>query len=400
MNHCRFGDKPYSYVMTADEPKSDVLLKAIIALVVLSMICLAMALFGCASGGANGDKEAGRPAIIGADVSALAVFEKNAATYRYPDGVRGDAIAILRGAGMNCFRLRLFVNPTGTDVEDNDIEYTLALAKRIKASGAKFMLDIHYSDTWADPAKQTKPAAWKDLDFNDLQAQVESYTADTLKRFIAENAAPDYVQLGNEVTNGMLWPDGRIEFAEASDSAAFDRFAALQAASHKGLDEAFAGRPAPLVVMHIESSGNLARTRWFIDNAATRGIRYDILAFSYYPNWHGTMAELAATLAFAAEKSGKPVIVAETAEPWKLTANWRQYPKKLEFPPTIKGQREFAAALAKTVREVPGGRGIGIMWWYPEAVLNDHINVWLGGDCGLFDRDGTILPTAHVLCGE
>jgi arabinogalactan endo-1,4-beta-galactosidase len=386
--------------MKAYKSHFDQLFWPIIALIAGSVAFFAMAISGCASEERRADTEQSRTMISGADISALPVFERNAGIYRYSDGTRGDAIDILHRAGMNCFRLRLFVNPDGSDVVVNNLDYTVSLAKRVKASGAMLMLDIHYSDTWADPEKQTKPAAWKNLNFVELQTKVEDYTRNVLSRFIAENVAPDYIQLGNEVTNGMLWPDGRIEFAEKEDTAAFDRFAAFQAAAHKGLDEAFAGRAAPKVVLHIESTGNIARTQWFIDGAVSRGIRWDILAFSYYPNWHGSMTDLASTLTFASQRSGKPVIVTETSNPWKLTANWKKYPKRLEFPPTLKGQKAFAAALRKTVENVPDGRGAGVFWWCPEATPGAKMNVWLGGDCGLFDYDGTVLPAARTLCGR
>ena len=369
-------------------------------LATLAVAALSTMIVGCAGLGESTKISLTESDLAGADISALPIYEKNGTVYRYSDGTPGDAIAILRAEGMDAFRLRLFVNPSGDDVEVNDADYTLSLAKRIKASGAKLVLDLHYSDTWADPDKQGKPAAWKNLSFEELKRKVEYYTRETLLRFISEDASPDYVQLGNEVTNGMLWPDGHIEFAEKDNTAAFDRFAELQQAARKGFDEAFEGRSAPVVILHIESTGNIPRTEWFIENAAARGIRYDILAFSYYPNWHGTIAQLKQTLDFAAAKSGKPVMVAETSTPWKRTADWNRYPRTLEYPQTIKGQKAFAEAMAKTIRKVPEGRGTGIFWWCPEAVLNKDMGVWLGGDCALFDNDGTILPTARSLCGK
>ena len=133
---------------------------------------------------------ASAPWLAGADVSALATFEQHGAVYR--EGRKaGDALAILRDRGVDCFRLRLFVAPSGADVETNDLAYTIALAQRVKRSGAKFMLDLHYSDTWADPSKQFKPAAWAGLALPELTATVRRYTADVIRAFAAAGVAPD-----------------------------------------------------------------------------------------------------------------------------------------------------------------------------------------------------------------
>jgi arabinogalactan endo-1,4-beta-galactosidase len=333
--------------------------------------------------------------VAGADISALTHFERHGAVYRDARGREGDAIRILMDAGMNCFRLRLFVDPDHDGVVVNDLGYTLALARRIKAAGAKLMLDIHYSDTWADPSKQFRPKSWEGMDFDALCAKVRGYTREVVTRFAENGAMPDSIQLGNEITNGMLWPDGRVEFA-TPDADAWDRFAALQNAAYDGLAEACDGRALPAVILHIESTGNLPRTAWFLDEAAKRGVRYDILGLSYYPQWHGTMDELSKTLNFASEKSGRPVMVVETAYPWKMTADWSEGRENLAFPATPQGQNAFAMAVVAALRNVPQNRGIGIMWWYPEAVLNPSINVWLGGDCALFSDGGRLLPAAFM----
>jgi arabinogalactan endo-1,4-beta-galactosidase len=366
---------------------------------VVALVALSSCLWGCVGPVEKAPVAPSTTAdfAVGADISALGLFERKGTIYRRGDGRSGDAIRILREAGMNSFRLRLFVNPDWRDVVVNDTDYTIALAKRVKASGATLLLDIHYSDTWADPSKQFKPAAWENLSFEELQKQVEDYTRETLTRFVAAGVTPDYVQLGNEITNGMLWPDGHVEFAKRQDTAAWDRFAALQNAAFKGLSAAFAGRSMPQIVLHIESTGNLPRTEWFLSEAARTGIRYDVMGFSYYPQWHGSMDDLAATLALAARLGGKPVMVAETACPWKPVDTSGPDDKPIVWPANAEGQRQFARVLAKVARDVPGGACKGIYWWYPEAVPNPEINVWLGGGCALFDDSGRLLPSAREL---
>jgi len=358
--------------------------------------CFAVCLGACASlVKTPSDGVADDGFVFGADISALPVFEKHGAVYRYRGGIAGDAIRILADEGMNCYRLRLFVEPTEGGVVVNDLDYTLALARRVKAAGAKLMLDLHYSDTWADPAKQFKPKAWESLAFDKLLVKVQGYTRAVMQRFISEGVAPDYVQLGNEITNGMLWPEGRVEFAEAGDVAAWDRLAALQHAAHKGFVEGCGTHALPLVILHIESTGNLPRTTWYIEQAAARGVDYDILGFSFYPQWHGTIEGLGQTLNMAAKRTGKPVMVVETAYPWKSLSDWNEGAEYLRWPLSAKGQSDFMRAVTSTVRNVPNGQGLGVMWWFPESVLTKDLNVWKGGDCALFDQSGRPLPAAQ-----
>ena len=147
--------------------------------------------------------------FLGADISALERIEQGGGVFR-DGGQPGDAIAILRAHGSNGFRLRLFVNPNHDEVQVNDLEYTVRMAKRVKASGAKLLLDLHYSDTWADPGHQVTPAAWAGLGIGALEQQVEAWSGDVMTRLKQEGALPDIVQVGNEIDGGMLWPLGRV----------------------------------------------------------------------------------------------------------------------------------------------------------------------------------------------
>jgi arabinogalactan endo-1,4-beta-galactosidase len=335
----------------------------------------------------------GEPTILaGADVSALATMESHGAVYR-SKGKKADALTILRSEGINCFRLRLFVSPNGQDVVTNSLEYTLALAKRVKASGAAFMLDLHYSDTWADPAKQFKPAAWEKLSYEELKAQVRTYTRDVLKRFVAEGVKPDYVQLGNEITNGMLWPEGRVEFGKADDHAAWERLDGLLRAAHEGLAEAFPDGSRPVSVLHIESPGQQERALWFCREAVAAGVPFDWIGMSYYPDWHGTVAQLSATLAALAKEFKKPVVVVETAYPWTNDEHWNKR-SNMSWPLTPAGQQQFMKEVFAASRSVPDGLGRGVLYWYPESVLVSDLRVWVGGSCSLFDRKGAVLPAA------
>lgn len=333
--------------------------------------------------------------LAGADVSSLATLEQHGAVYR--DGRRaGDALAILRDRGLNCFRLRLFVAPNGEDVVTNDLAYTLALAKRVKASGAKLLLDIHYSDTWADPAKQFKPAAWVDLAFPELVATVQTYTTATLQAFVREGVAPDFVQLGNEITNGMLWPEGRVEFATRAEDTGWSRLGELLRAAHAGLDATFPAGDRPRSILHIESPHQLERALWFCREATAAQVPFDIIGVSYYPEWHEGLPQLRSALDALARTFGKPVLVVETAYPWKNDEHWHGRPH-LAWPLTPAGQKRFVRAVVDAVRATPGGLGAGVVYWNPEGVPLRDLGAWVGGSCSLFGDSGRVLPASTEL---
>ncbi len=330
--------------------------------------------------------------LVGADVSALTTLESHGAKYRGAEK-KADALALLRAEGFNCFRLRLFVAPNGQEAVTNTLEYTLALAKRVKASGAVFMLDIHYSDTWADPSKQFKPAAWAKYSFEELKTQVRVYTRDVLKRFVAEGVKPAYVQLGNEITNGMLWPDGHVEFSNADNHAAWVRLGGLLCAAHEGLAEAFPHGDRPVSVLHIESPNQQDRALWFCREAVAAEVPFDWIGLSYYPDWHGSVAQLTATMTVLAREIKKPVVVVETAYPYINDEHWEGRPN-MAWPFTPAGQKTFLTDVLAAVRAIPDGAGRGVMYWHPESVLVSNMRVWVGGSCALFDRKGKILPAA------
>ena len=330
--------------------------------------------------------------LVGADVSALSTFETHGAIYQR-EGKKADALRILCGEGMNCFRLRLFVAPDHRDAVTNDLEYTLKLAKRVKATGAALLLDIHYSDTWADPAKQFKPAAWKDLPFEELKTQVRNYTCAVLKRFAAEGVKPDYLQLGNEITNGFLWPEGHVEFSQPENHGAWERLGGLLRASHDGMTDAYPEGARPVTILHIESPHQRERALWFCREAVAAGVSFDMIGMSYYPEWHGTVAQLGETLTDLAREFKKPIVVAETAYPWMPDEHWIGCPN-MNWPLTPDGQKRFLREVLAVVRALPDGLGRGVIYWHPESVPVSGMPVWLGGSCALFDRKGGVLPAA------
>jgi len=337
------------------------------------------------------------PFYRGADLSALPIYEQRGAKFTQA-GRPADALTLFRAAGLNGVRLRLFVHPKADGIVDNSLDYTVALARRVKASGTAFMLDLHYSDTWADPQKQIKPAAWEKLSFDELVAAVGAYTREVLARFEREGLRPDFVQIGNEITNGLLWPDGRVKFGAPSeeDDAAWSRLARLLRA---GIDAVPRGPGQPQIILHIESGGNLAKSLWWFRHVRAAGLDYDVIGLSYYPDWHGGLANYRRTLAALADEFQKPIQIVEAGYPWKTAKKWTEK-ANMDWPLTPEGQAQFLREVVQAVRGIPHGLGRGVWYWHPESVQLPGHYAWEGGTCALFDERGEMLPGAAALFGS
>lgn len=330
--------------------------------------------------------------LLGADLSLLPKLEAAGAVFK-DKGKPGDVIALLRERGANCIRLRLFVNPNGKAGVVNDLPYTIALARRVKAAGLQFFLDLHYSDTWADPTAQFVPAAWRYLPFPQLLDTMESYTAEVMKAFLEAGVPPDIVEVGNEITNGLLGPATSFEDKNIPQDVVFDRLCEVLKAGIRGVYSGLGRDSQVKIVIHIDNGGRLEVTRWFFDNITKRQVPFDVIALSYYPFWQGSLTHLQENLTFAAKTYGKPVLVAETAYPWVQSEYWTAK-KNLNFELTPRGQKQFLEALISTVRAVPQNLGLGVLYWYPEsvAIKNPEILDWWDGELALFDQEGNALP--------
>lgn len=336
----------------------------------------------------------------GVDISSLPVLEAAGATYS-SSGVTGDPIQLLRNAGIDWFRLRLFVDPSN-DPDPfvvNDLSYTIALAQRIQATGGKLLLDLHYSDTWADPGKQFKPAAWEPLSFNGLRQQVYEYTRETIESFASAGVLPAQVQVGNEIGNGLLWDDG-YPWSGGTHDAGFNRLAQLLEAGIDGVRDGAGDQDSPEVLIHHALGANGGATSYFFDKLEDRALDYDAIGYSYYPRFHydpssgeGDVADLAANLISTANTYQKPVYVVEAG----FAYSGQQFEPEYEFPVTMSGQTQFVDAVVEAVEAVPGGLGGGVFWWYGEATPTPGLPVWEGGRYGLFDASGDLLPSAEAL---
>ena len=310
---------------------------------------------------------------IGADLSFLKQAEDRGFAFK-EDGQIKPGLLIFKEHGYNWIRLRLFHTPTELP---NSLAYTIALAKEAKKNGFKFLLDYHYSDTWADPGKQFLPKAWEGKTHKQLIDSVFEYTKSTMIAFRDSLVYPDMVQIGNEVSNGMMWPDGKLP-------GNWNNFAELVQAGIKGVYASCGSNPCPKIMMHIDKGGDKNFTKTWFDKLHSYKIKYDVIGQSYYPWWHGTLLDLRACLNFTAKEFKKDIIVVEAAYNWKP----REYINKLApFPESPDGQKEFLEEVNRVVLAIPENRGVGIFWWEP-AVSR--------GARGFFDENGNVLPVIKV----
>jgi arabinogalactan endo-1,4-beta-galactosidase len=350
---------------------------------------------------------------LGADISTLSEVERQGGIYM--DGEEpGDAFHIFMKNGWTCFRLRIWVDPRRGA---NGLEYTTKLVKRIKEAGGTFMLDFHYSDWWADPQKQNKPAAWAKLDFDALVKQTEAYTALVIGTLKQAGATPDFVQTGNEITGGTLWPDAQVKVPLSTvkvfggdvtvitppepydDAKQWDHLIRVLQAASKGVRSATIPADRVRIVVHIDCGGDWPVTKWYFDHLTSAGVDFDVIGQSFYPNWHGTMENLRDNLRETINHYHKEVMVVETAYPSRDINPSPAAAKNMIWPMTPEGQKQFLADLIKTVKEAPDGRGIGVNYWHPEATYSTNTTSRRGGPDAnsLFDAKGSPLPAMNVL---
>lgn len=330
--------------------------------------------------------------LTGGDVSLLAREEQLGAIYK-DNGIAEHPLQIFKRAGWNCLRLRLWVHPTGQGIFVNDLPYTIALGRRIKQAGFTLLLDLHYSDTWADPGHQVKPAAWASLPLPQLTQQVQSYTDQVITAMRKGGAMPDIVAVGNEISSGMLWPDGKVEQADG-----WAHLATLLRAGIAGVQQGAVGEPMPRIMIHINNGADQGLVQWFFDHleAQKPAVPFDIIGLSYYPDGTNPLSQLQKSLAATAQRYHKPIIIAETAFPYRGQADAAKQPVYTKYGLTPQGQDAFLRDLMKTVQAVPEGLGQGVIYWEPEWVPLPHLfSNW--GDKALFDTNFNALPGIEAL---
>jgi arabinogalactan endo-1,4-beta-galactosidase len=330
--------------------------------------------------------------ILGADISSLKKSEDMGGTYRYADGREADALEILKDHGLNYARLRVWVDPADGY---HNMERVLEMALRLKSLDIKLLVDFHYSDDWADPGKQIKPAAWKDYDFEQLKQAVYDHTFDVCSGLVNQGTPPEMIQVGNEINAGMLWPDGSYEH--------MDNLAALLKEGYQAVRDCSS---STLVMLHIAEGGDNDLARWWFGHITRREVPFDVIGISYYPFWHGSLGELQYNLNDISARYDKDVIVVETA--YAFTEQEDDFHPNIVsssmaipgYPLTPEGQRAMLRDIMAIVRAVPDGRGLGIFYWDAtwtavpgngwEAANPESGNAW--ENQALFDYDERVLP--------
>ena len=367
--------------------------------------------------------------IMGADMSMLDQLERNGGRFYGLDGQRGDALQIVKDNGVNWVRLRLWHTPVNeSDVIEggrtisrrgepvgggnNDLATTVRLARRAKALGLKFLLDIHYSDFWADPGKQTKPAAWRNLKGAALEQEVHRYTTQVMQALGDAGVYPDMVQIGNELNGGMLWPDGKTWKEKPEEQIGGDEgFVALMKQGLRAVREADAKRgngTRTRLIVHLADGGKNELYRRVFDLFQKQGVDYDVIGLSFYPYYHGPIDDLRANMDDISSRYGKEVAVVETAyayttrdgDGWPNLFN-TEMQKSVGYKATMQGQASVVRDVIDAVAQVPGGRGLGVFYWEPDWTpvpragwRTGEGNAW--DNQAMFDFDGKALPSLAV----
>ncbi|MBX6387735.1 MAG: glycosyl hydrolase 53 family protein [Frankia sp.] len=344
------------------------------------------------------------PRIRGADIS-FTLQEEAVGNQVSENGQIRPIERILSRHGANWVRLRILVDPP--EGYGSDLSSALELARRAHAAGLRVLLNLHYSDVWADPRNQAIPKDWEKRDLDTLARQVHDYTRDVVRAFAQQGTPADMVALGNEVSRGFLWPLGRL--GPDRPDGGWPGFLRLMRAAADG---ARAGNPPGHrleLAVHTDrlAPGDPHRREMF--DRLTANLPFDVIALSYYPFWHGPLANLRASLAELATRYGKDLLIAETGYPYQLPAGEQasddhdptgavdlaRLPDARQFPPTPEGQVDYFHALRRLISEVPGGHGRGFFAWEPGWLPG--VGAWPGGpallaDAAMFDHSGRMLP--------
>ncbi|MGA8718807.1 MAG: glycosyl hydrolase 53 family protein [Solirubrobacteraceae bacterium] len=335
----------------------------------------------------------------GADLS----FEpqEEAARAHFTDsGVPGSPLSILDAHGMNYVRLRLWVNPPAGY---SDLASDLRMARRIKAAGDKLYLDIHYSDFWADPTHQNIPAAWQGQDLGQLTTTVQNYTAQVIGAFAAQGTPVDMVSIGNEIRNGILWPVGEVNWTA---DTGWDNLTTLLKAGVTGARAANPRGHKLLVMLHFDEGGNNVDSERFFDHMRSADVPFDVIGLSYYPFFHGPLADMRANVDALATRYAKPIVIAESQYPWTLangdtTGNfvWQSSQVSDGYPATPGGQLSFYNDMLSILAQVPNGLGQGLFYWEPEWIPGVGWEPGAGSpndNLTLFSFTGQALPSVGL----
>ncbi|WP_081783484.1 glycosyl hydrolase 53 family protein [Xylanibacter brevis] len=313
---------------------------------------------------------------VGGDISLLPKYEEQGAQFKDKNGnAITDLVSFVREQGWNTIRVRLFVDPVkGQAITDDvnkkevvqDLDFVTALGKRIKDAGMLFMLDFHYSDTYADPSKQWTPQDWQSLNNDQLKTKLYEYTRDCLQQLKDNGAAPDFIQTGNEISYGMLWGvkgTSANRCYSTSDAANWNRFFDLLRQAGKACREVC---PQAKIIIHSERVPKVAILTDYLDRMKNAEIDYDIIGLSYYPYFHGALSVLDNTLTTLENKKyGKDIQIVETGYPWQWVVPGTTTDLRSTYPYSNEGQKKYTTDLISLLKNHPQVNGLS--WWWAEA---------------------------------
>ena len=334
----------------------------------ISVLLLAL-LFCCAQSGLETIPTTQEPPKIrpdfakGADVSWITEMEAKGVKFFTNTNTETEGMTLMKALGMNTIRLRVWVNPSP---KYNDASDVLAKALRAKKLGMRIMIDFHYSDSWADPGKQTKPAAWMNLDVEGLKKALAAHTRDVLTLLKENDVTPEWVQVGNETNNGMLWPEGRASTNMAN-------FAGMVNAGYDAVKAVF---PTAKVIVHISNGWDNGLFKWMFEGLKTHNAKFDVIGMSLYPtaaNWRTINNQCLATMTDMIRLYNKEVMVVEVGMPWD----------------NAEACKAFLTDIIAKTNAIPNQKGLGVLYWEPQAY-----NRWQGYTLGAFDNTGK--PTAAL----
>jgi len=337
--------------------------------------------------------------IKGADVSFLPMIEDCGGKF-FEDGVQKDCLEIFKNNGFNYIRLRVWNDPKDGYCGK---EQTLKMAKRVKKLGMKLLINFHYSDHWADPGKQTKPKAWETLSFDELKKAVYEYTKEFIEALKAQGTLPDMVQIGNEITPGMLWNDGKVD-GEFNTDEQWTKFAALVNVGISGVKAATGEDENVKIMIHIDRGGDNKGCQYFFDRLFSKGVDFDVIGLSYYTYWHGPLSQLKNNLDDLAVRYDKEIILVECAYPFTMEYSDGSGRKRDEkwvhegYEATPEGQYRYLKDLIQIAKDAPNNRVKGVFYWAPEWMSfrnwdkKPHgVNGW--EYLAMFDFDGNALKS-------
>jgi arabinogalactan endo-1,4-beta-galactosidase len=293
----------------------------------------------------------------GADIGWLSQMENEGKKFYDASGKQMDCIELLKTKGINSIRLRVWVNPTNPYCGTADV---IAQAKRAQNLGMKIMIDFHYSDWWADPGKQNKPAVWASLNFDALTTMVYTYTKDVVTQLKNNGIQPTWIQIGNETNDGMLWEEGRA-------SKNMGNFAALLNAGAKAVREI---SPSSKIIVHISNGYDNAMFRWMFDGLKTNKVDFDVIAMSLYPdanNWQTINEQCNTNMLDMIARYGKQIMISEVGMDVTKASDCKN----------------FLLDIIKKNKSLANHMGLGVFYWEPECYNN-----WQGYNMGAFTNEG------------